>query len=128
MYKTDGNAVECMSVMTIHVNNFFYSFLLIVMKNTIKRALRSGICLIAFFIFILGTSVSKENNNKPKAFVNPMAITDFTYWAYRAHVITVDDCQYVVYSDGKTYATMVHKHNCKYCLARQKSEDTSNVK
>lgn len=44
----------------------------------------------------------------------------FTLWAAQAHVITVDDCEYIVYTDAKNHSSMVHKQNCTNCEKRSK--------
>ena len=43
-----------------------------------------------------------------------------TLRAVQTDVITVDDCEYIVFTDSKNHSSMVHKQNCTYCTKRSK--------
>lgn len=46
----------------------------------------------------------------------------YTDWACNAKVITVDSCDYIVAQTGTSDGglSIIHKQNCKYCIARSK--------
>ncbi len=74
-----------------------------------KKPIMTGALVVAIIAF--GLSV-----------FNVVNALDFTYFSAKAHVMTIEDCEYIAYTDLKGYGSIIHKENCKYCAQRKVKE------